>query len=78
LRSGPIRSIAERCLERGEEGGLNSDVKFAYVLVDTTMVDKDILAKMQKLQPTAKVSTHLGLADSSLCTSCEASTWRTQ
>lgn len=58
LNCAPVRFAPspELCLKRGEDGGLNSDVNFAFVLVDTTMVDKDTLGKMQKLQPNAKVS----------------------
>jgi hypothetical protein len=58
LNCAPVRFAAspQKCLEKGEHDGLNSNVNFDFVLVDTQMVDKATLTKMQALQPKAKVS----------------------
>ncbi|WVR06012.1 hypothetical protein IAU60_003040 [Kwoniella sp. DSM 27419] len=44
----------EQCLIKGRDNGLNSGREFDFVLVDTTLVGKSVLAKMRKLQPKAK------------------------
>lgn len=63
LNCAPVRFAAspEDCLTKGEEGGLNSEKDYEYILVDTQMVNKETLKKMQDLQPKAKVSARQGL-----------------
>lgn len=58
LNCAPVRfaDSPKMSLEPGERDGLNSGVNFDIVMVDTQLVDNDILGKMQQLQPNAKVS----------------------
>lgn len=74
LNCAPVRFAAspQKCLEKGAHDGLNSNVNFDFVLVDTQMVDKQVLTRMQELQPNAKVSAAVTKLMFSLSTSCEA------
>ena len=42
------------CLRNGHPDGLNSKKDFDVILLDTEILNNDILAKMRKLQPSAK------------------------
>jgi hypothetical protein len=76
LNCAPVRFTAspKMCLKRGEESGLNSDVNYDFVLVDTQLVDKDMLKTMHKLQPNAKVCLQRPELITSSSILCEAST----
>lgn len=43
------------CLVKDEPHGLNSDVDFDFVMVDTQIIDRDMVTKMQNLQSKSKV-----------------------
>lgn len=45
----------QECLEKDHPHGLNNTKAFSFIILDTRMINKEILQAMQKLQPDAKV-----------------------
>lgn len=53
----PLRFVEDvyECLEKNHPNGLNNTKAYSFIILDTRMINKDILTRMQKLQPDAKV-----------------------
>lgn len=53
----PLRFAEDvkKCLEKDHPHGLNNAKAFSFIILDTRMINKEVLKKMQKLQPDAKV-----------------------
>ena len=57
LNCKPVRfaDTIRDCLVKDHPNGLNSNKQFNYIMLDTGMVDNDILKRMKELQPDARV-----------------------
>lgn len=51
----PTRFTEDKlALKEGHPGGLNSGQRYAFILLDASMIDRDTLTRMRQLQPNAK------------------------